>query len=156
MALKKNLKSQLKCVLRWNSWTAFFVEVSRHKRSLLRLEFLSDFLPSYFYSRIDSILLLSRIFFVCILQTRCAADFFCCILGPWATAIHWRAVKNSLRGTPEYSLVFFKIPPVERLPRAWSKRLKMMSKKSISVHVSRFCPCPYSVKWEEDIEGRQV
>ncbi len=25
--------------------------------------------------------------------------FFCCILGPWAMAIHWRAVKNSLRGT---------------------------------------------------------
>ncbi len=25
--------------------------------------------------------------------------FFCCILGPWAMAIHCRAVKNSLRGT---------------------------------------------------------
>ncbi len=25
--------------------------------------------------------------------------FFCCILGPWAMAIHRRAVKNSLRGT---------------------------------------------------------
>ncbi len=96
---RKKLKSQMKNVLRWNSWTEFFFEVSRHKLSLLRLEFLSGFQPSYFLSakclaQIDSSFLVSRIFCTYFLNQ---------------------------------SLVFFKNPPVEKLWRAWSKRLKLLS-----------------------------
>ncbi len=37
-------------IQKWNSWTAFLVEVSVHNSIIRRLEFLSGFLPSFFRS----------------------------------------------------------------------------------------------------------
>jgi hypothetical protein len=59
--------SKYRAALRWNSSTTFLVEFLGINSSLLRLEFLSDFLPSFFrsmkcYSWIDSSFLISQNF----------------------------------------------------------------------------------------------
>jgi hypothetical protein len=95
-------------IQRWNSWTAFLLEASRHKLESSQawvFVWFSPLISTRCYSWIDSSFLYSWIFFACIFKTRAESGFF-------------------------------KIPPVERLWVAWSKRLesfvKFMSESSIS------------------------
>ncbi len=65
-------------VQRWNSWTAFFVEVCDHKLKSLSGFLTSVFLSSKCYSRIDSSFLVSQNFlfvFLSVFKTRVESDF---------------------------------------------------------------------------------
>jgi hypothetical protein len=55
-------------------------------------------------------------------------------LGPWAMAIHWRAVKNSLRGTVCYYCNLVRYASIFDFPN-----IKMLASLSKYISIFRMC-----------------